>query len=131
MILPFQIDIQVVSIHIHSFKTFLMQWLLQNVFVLGIKAHYLVMIDDVFSKSHPLERCFAIHVGVVCCYFVISHIFEWLNCSRKFCNLFFKLKKKVLHLTLCIHVSCTPIHTWHFHLSSSPYSPSFAMCFFL
>jgi len=25
MILPFQIDIQVVSIHIHSFKTFLMQ----------------------------------------------------------------------------------------------------------
>jgi hypothetical protein len=41
------------------------------------------------------------------------------------------LKKKVLHLTLCIHVSCTPIHTWHFHLSSSPYPLSFAMYFFI
>jgi len=76
-------------------------------FVLGIKAHYLVMIDDVFTKNQALDGCFAIYVGVVCCHFVISHVFEWLNCSRKFCNLFLKLKKKVLHLTLCIHVSCT------------------------
>ncbi len=63
---------------------------MQYMFVLGIKANYLEMIDDVFTRSQePLDRCFAIHVGVVCYYFVLSHIFEWLIAQENIATYFF------------------------------------------
>jgi hypothetical protein len=75
-------------------------------------------------RSQPLDRCFAIYVGIVCCYFVISHIFEWLIVQENFATYFLNWKRRcytwhyahmfLAHLHIIFGISIFQVH--HIHL---------------